>query len=168
MSADKSIAFSAREMEVLALAWQCMEQQPKIDMDKLASLAGYTRGSASVIFGTIKRKIKLLGEGLAADGPATPKTNSARAKPAPTPKSSAKRAMPAKDIAEDHSPTKRAKKATPKAMKKESRNDDDEDDEEQDAVVVKVKKEEGAELNESAVGFYEQLNRSAYAFEHDD
>jgi hypothetical protein len=30
MSSDKAITFSAREMEVLALAWQCMEAQPKV------------------------------------------------------------------------------------------------------------------------------------------
>lgn len=27
---DQSVSFSSREMEVLALAWQCMETEPKV------------------------------------------------------------------------------------------------------------------------------------------
>jgi hypothetical protein len=30
MAGNKEISFSPREMEVLALAWQCMETQPKV------------------------------------------------------------------------------------------------------------------------------------------
>lgn len=30
MSSNTTIQFSPREMEVLALAWQCMEAQPKV------------------------------------------------------------------------------------------------------------------------------------------
>ncbi|KAL7779588.1 hypothetical protein CFE70_009092 [Pyrenophora teres f. teres 0-1] len=44
---NNNVTFTPREMEVLALAWHCMESQPKIDMNKLASLTGYTPGSAT-------------------------------------------------------------------------------------------------------------------------
>jgi hypothetical protein len=30
-----AVTFSAREMEVLALAWQCMEAQPKVSDENL-------------------------------------------------------------------------------------------------------------------------------------
>jgi hypothetical protein len=188
-AADKSIQLSAREMEVLALAWQCMEAQPKvrpnpptlstftlpypssptpslhpntpqIDMQKLAALTGYTPGTASVTFGNIKRKIKLLGEGLAAAGPATPKGGGpGRGKAAgATPRSSAKRSA-AKATEEDgtETPTKRPKKSPPK---KAARNADDDDDEEFD--FGKVKKEELNDINTAADGFYAQA--SAYAY----
>jgi hypothetical protein len=180
MSADKAIVFSAREMEVLALAWQCMEQQPKVriplpchftvtqyisyihtdppqvDMNKLASLTGYTPGSASVTFGNIKRKIKLLGEGLAADGPANPKKTGGpgRGKTGTTPKSTGKRGAAAND---DESPTKRAKKSS---AKKSRSSDDDEED-----IIPKVKKEELVDINEGANGFYNQLQGATYEFE---
>ncbi|KAF2032292.1 hypothetical protein EK21DRAFT_87414 [Setomelanomma holmii] len=121
MTTDKSVQFSAREMEVLALAWQCMESQPKIDMEKLAKLTGYTFKSAGVSFGNIKRKLKLLGEGLSADGPATPKNG--RAKTATTSKSTGKKRAKGSDEDEVETPSKRPKKSTRK------RNDDDDDDE---------------------------------------
>ncbi|KAI1542971.1 PIG-U domain containing protein [Pyrenophora tritici-repentis] len=81
------ITFTPREMEVLALAWKCMETQPKVDMNKLASLTGYTPGSASVTFGKIKQKIRLVGDSLSSAGPAPPKNGSrAKATPSTTPR----------------------------------------------------------------------------------
>ncbi|KAF1365926.1 hypothetical protein EJ07DRAFT_170669 [Lizonia empirigonia] len=63
---------TSREMEVLALAWQCMESEPKIDNNRLAELTGYTPGSASVTLGKIKRKLKLRAVG-STGAPTTPK-----------------------------------------------------------------------------------------------
>ncbi|KAF1982547.1 hypothetical protein K402DRAFT_457233 [Aulographum hederae CBS 113979] len=54
---DKAIPLSEKEMRLLALAWQCFDIQPKVDYNKLAALAGYTSGSASVMLGRIKRKL---------------------------------------------------------------------------------------------------------------
>lgn len=92
MSKDEAVSFSPREMEVLALAWQCFESEPKvrnrggwnggpsslrlftqsladyapqIDIKKLARLTGYTEGSASVTIGKIKRKLKVHATGAA-------------------------------------------------------------------------------------------------------
>jgi hypothetical protein len=124
----------------------------QIDMVKLASLTGYTPGSASVTFGNIKRKIKQLGDGLAADGPATPKKG-ARSKATPTPKSTGKRTASATDANEDESPSKRPKKSTAKKIR-----DDDDDDEH---FVPRVKKEEVDELNAAAMGFYGPLTAAA-------
>ncbi|OAL05847.1 hypothetical protein IQ06DRAFT_332238 [Phaeosphaeriaceae sp. SRC1lsM3a] len=169
MSSNTTIQFSPREMEVLALAWQCMEAQPKIDMAKLASLTGYriassqTPGSASVTFGNIKRKLKLLGEGLAADGPATPKKGGGpgRAKAASTPRSAGKRNRKSEDGEESQS-----KKAKEGAARK-PHNDSDEDDE---LSVPRIKKEELTDVTNGASDFFDQLQNAAgqYDFERND
>ncbi|KAF2823523.1 hypothetical protein CC86DRAFT_69053 [Ophiobolus disseminans] len=162
---DKSITLSAREMEVLALAWQCMEAQPKIDMNKLAQLTGYTPRSASVTFGNIKRKIKLLGEGLAANGPTTPKKGGghgrAKAGPTTTPKSTGKRSAKAAANGDDdipdpeETPTKRAKKAGSKKAR------EDLDDDEEEFNFGRIKKEEIDDIHNSATGLYDQMSRAA-------
>jgi hypothetical protein len=130
-------------------------------MVKLASLTGYTAGSASVTFGNIKRKLKLLGEGLAADGPATPKKGGGpgRGKTSgATPKSSGKRgASKAPGTAEDETPTKRAKKVAPK----KKREDDDDDDEHS---LPNVKREEVEDLNSSAMDFYDQMSHAVVGY----
>jgi hypothetical protein len=178
------VTFSPREMEVLAIAWQCMETQPKvclpslplpssqfptpahlpsppspspptnnpaqIDMTKLTSLTGYTVGSASVTFGRIKSKLKLMGESLSADGPAPPKTT-----PKGTPKGAAKTTSRAKatpngkrGAAAYSTPSKRQKKApqpTSSASCNAAAVDDDDDDEDFSGMGVggaKIKKEE--------------------------
>jgi hypothetical protein len=130
-------------------------------MVKLASLTGYTAGSASVTFGNIKRKLKLLGEGLAADGPATPKKGGGpgRSKASgATPKSTGKRgASKAPGTTDDETPTKRAKKGTAK----KTRDDDDDDDEH---FHPNVKMEEVAELNSSVQDFYGQMSNAAAGY----
>ncbi|KAF2132106.1 hypothetical protein P153DRAFT_184310 [Dothidotthia symphoricarpi CBS 119687] len=141
MATNKDITLSPREMEVLALAWQCMESQPKIDMTKLASLTGYTTGSASVTFGNIKRKIKLLGESLSSNGPATPKKTGgpgrSKATPASTSTSGRKKKRGAADNGAADTPSKKKKKAA---------HDYDGDDVDEEFVVPKVKKEEVQDL----------------------
>ncbi|UPX13575.1 uncharacterized protein EKO05_0004078 [Ascochyta rabiei] len=37
---QKTTTLSARENEILALAWQCFEADPKVNMEKLAGLSG--------------------------------------------------------------------------------------------------------------------------------
>ncbi|KAH7563490.1 hypothetical protein BM1_00537 [Bipolaris maydis] len=148
-SNSKDVSFTPREMEVLALAWQCMETQPKIDMVKLGALAGYTPASASVTFGRIKSKIKLLGGSLH-DTPGTPGTpgmpgtpskstpKKKAATPASTPRKRKNTAAAAAAAAADATPSKKGKMLR--------REDDVEDDDE----VIKcdvpgVKKEEESE-----------------------
>ncbi|KAF1936540.1 hypothetical protein EJ02DRAFT_427425 [Clathrospora elynae] len=144
MAGDKDVTLSPREMEVLALAWQCMETQPKIDMRKLASLTGYTFGSASVTFGNIKRKIKLLGDSLSAIAPATPKKRGGSDLAKTTPKKRGAAAV--NDTAT--TPSKRTRKVA-----RQPSADDEEDDEEdfgfeaksKGAVVKKEEEEEGVD-----------------------
>jgi hypothetical protein len=129
-------------------------------MVKLASLTGYTPGSASVTFGNIKRKLKLLGEGLAADGPATPKKGGGpgRSKASgATPKSTGKRSVSKAPGTADETPTKRAKKGTVKKAR-----DDDHDDDEH--FHPNVKREEVAELNSNALDFYGQMSNAAVGY----
>ncbi|CAO2657215.1 Nn.00g033410.m01.CDS01 [Neocucurbitaria sp. VM-36] len=144
MAADKELSFSPREMEVLAIAWQCMETQPKIDIQKLARLTGYTPGSASVTMGNIKRKLKLLGESLSQNGPATPKkTGGPGRSKTTTPKRGGKRAA-----AESDAPSKRQKQGSRKA-REQSVEDEDE-------VLSPTIKEEERDL-----GFHDQLTHAA-------
>ncbi|KAH7078949.1 hypothetical protein BKA63DRAFT_507449 [Paraphoma chrysanthemicola] len=163
---------TARENEVLALAWQCFESEPKVDMHKLASLTGYTPGSAAFTMGKIKRKLKNKTAGISASNP-TPKksTGRPRTKSAPASKKPISHASStaADDDADDdeeevdESPTKRAKKSS---TKKRS-NDSDDDDEE--FAVPKIKKEEVNDVQSSAENFWDRLHGSianvGYAFE---
>ncbi|KAF2754396.1 hypothetical protein EJ05DRAFT_489117 [Pseudovirgaria hyperparasitica] len=83
-TSDTAVTFTEKEMFMLASAWQCMSEQPKIDMDKLAKICGYTAGSCSVTFGKLKRKIKALGDSnsdITAAPPSTPKSGGRKRKP---------------------------------------------------------------------------------------
>ncbi|KAI9689110.1 MAG: hypothetical protein M1822_000848 [Bathelium mastoideum] len=56
-------SFTEKDMRNLALGWQCIVGgEPAIDYDKFAKLAGYTEGSARTTWGTLRRKVKTLGE----------------------------------------------------------------------------------------------------------
>ncbi|KAL1613016.1 hypothetical protein SLS60_001248 [Paraconiothyrium brasiliense] len=104
--ADEAPTFTAREMEVLALAWQCFENEPKIDIKKLASLTGYTEGSASVTIGKIKRKLKAHGAGAGGgENRSTPASTPKKTTVAKTPKSGKRGA----DKMFNESPTKTKK-----------------------------------------------------------
>ncbi|KAH7119854.1 hypothetical protein B0J11DRAFT_508645 [Dendryphion nanum] len=152
MTSDDKVAFSAREMETLALAWQCFESEPKIDYKKLAAIAGYTEGSAKTTMGNLRRKLKASAaqQGIS-DGAATPKT----------PKSGAG-GRPKKRIVDDgeESPTKR--KATPKTKKTVNKDIQDEDEE---FLDVRVKKEEALGLQLDSWAYGDGGNSGAFAFD---
>ncbi|KAF3045567.1 hypothetical protein E8E12_009972 [Didymella heteroderae] len=141
---------SPREMEVLALAWQCMETEPRIDNKKLAELTGYTEGSASVTLGKIKRKLKAKAAG--SSGVVDTPRKAAAPRASRTPKS-AKRG--ASDAAAEGTPTKKVKKASKPA------NDDDDDDE---FANFSVKKEEVDAINTGADAFFQENADYAYHF----
>ncbi|KAF2264383.1 hypothetical protein CC78DRAFT_601642 [Lojkania enalia] len=104
MSASK-MALTPRDVEVLAIAWFCFIEEPKIDMDKFASMAGYTRKSAVVTIGNLKRKIKTsldpndLSAGIRLSTPkkaaSTPKKTATTPK---DPKSSGRKRYAAEDV----------------------------------------------------------------------
>ncbi|KAI4651279.1 uncharacterized protein J4E78_007970 [Alternaria triticimaculans] len=136
-------SLSAREIEVLALAWQCVDPQPKVDMVKLAALTGYTPGSASVTFGNIKRKLKNMAAGASEDSPATPAAKSrsgGRARATATTSTPKKRGATA---AAPASASKRRAARQPTSSNEASANDDDDDDD-FGLNGPKVKKEEPA------------------------
>ncbi|KAJ4366655.1 hypothetical protein N0V95_000156 [Ascochyta clinopodiicola] len=146
---------TTREMEVLALAWQCMENEPKIDTHKLAQLTGYTPGSASVTLGKIKRKLKNKAAGVTTSNPATPKRQINNRGPRSTPKSSAKRG--AIEDAAAVTPSKKGKKTS-----KLSANDDDDEE----FAVFNVKKEEAEDIASGADAFFQEANAHAMADDH--
>ncbi|KAI4956040.1 hypothetical protein J4E91_000250 [Alternaria rosae] len=131
-----------RENEVLALAWQCFEQEPKVDMNKLAALTGYTLGSAGFTMGKIKRKLKNKTAGISEDSPAAKSTRGRprTATATSTPKKRGATAAPT-------SASKRSKKvaAARKTTSSPSASDaNDDDDNDFNLGGPKVKKEEPA------------------------
>ncbi|KAH6620452.1 hypothetical protein C7974DRAFT_234414 [Boeremia exigua] len=144
---------TAREMEVLGLAWQCMDSDPKIDYTKLAQLTGYTPGSASVTFGKIKRKLKAKAAGSSAVSVTPKKAAGGIPKTPKTPKSGKRGAT---EDAATGTPSKKGKKAS-KAV-----NDEEEDEFDN----LPIKKEEVAEVNAIADGFFKEA--TAYAAFGDD
>lgn len=51
--------FTENEKRLLVFAWLCFDQDPKVDMHKLARLAGMTNtGSAGNAWGKIRRKLR--------------------------------------------------------------------------------------------------------------
>jgi hypothetical protein len=131
-------------------------------MQKLALLTGYTPSSASVTFGTIKRKLKALGD---AAGPATPKNGSSKASTTTPSRSGAKRA--AKPAADD-TPSKRAKKtapAPPHKAKHPSAQDAAAADDDDELFAPAIKKEEVLELNVGANLYFDQLQSAAAGYD---
>ncbi|KZM19675.1 uncharacterized protein EKO05_0004077 [Ascochyta rabiei] len=141
---------TTREMEVLALAWQCMESEPKVNIQKLAQLTGYTSGSASVTFGKIKRKLKGKAAGVTTSNPATPKRQTNNRGPRSAPKSSPKRG--ATEEAAAGTPSKKGKMASKLAA-----NDDDDEE----FTTFTVKKEEVEDIANGADAFFQEA--AAYA-----
>jgi cytoskeletal protein RodZ len=122
-------------------------------MAKLASLTGYTVGSAGVTFGKIKQKIKLLGDAISGTAstttPSTPKkkNNGSTAKGAATPASSSRKRKnapaPTSDSA-NATPSKKANKGSAFDFGASAavEHNDDNDDEELIDMNMFVKKEE--------------------------
>ncbi|KAF1934149.1 uncharacterized protein M421DRAFT_302 [Didymella exigua CBS 183.55] len=143
---------TSREMEVLALAWQCMDTEPKINTKKLAELTGYTEGSASVTMGKIKRKLKLKAAG-SSSVVNTPKKAATPHVPR-TPKS-AKRG--AAEAVAGGTPSKKGRTSKPA-------NDDDDDEE---FGKFSIKKEEVNDINAGADTFQETSHYAAMGGDQD-
>ncbi|EME88039.1 uncharacterized protein MYCFIDRAFT_85937 [Pseudocercospora fijiensis CIRAD86] len=134
-------AFTEREQKVMALAWQCFAEQPKIDFEKLARLSGYTNvRSASNAWGAIKKKLASQASKFGAgdsdvngdnESSATPKTT-----PKATPKKRGKKAADEDDGEE--TPAKKTKGRKGKATPKKA---DTDEDSAEGAPVVKAETE---------------------------
>ncbi|KAF2454350.1 hypothetical protein BDY21DRAFT_423892 [Lineolata rhizophorae] len=114
----KDSSMSERDMQVLALSWQCFTTQPNVDYEKLAALAGYkNKETASVILGGIRRKLLKLAPAPAnGAAPGTPSKTAA----AGTPGTARKRKAAGNKADDDYSPSKKAKAANGKGRGKKA------------------------------------------------
>ncbi|KXT11905.1 hypothetical protein AC579_10492 [Pseudocercospora musae] len=144
-------AFTDREQKVMALAWQCFAEQPKIDFEKLARLSGYTNvRSASNAWGAIKKKLASQANKAGAGDADVNGDNESATTPKTTPKKRGKKAADEDDG--EQTPAKKTKgrkgKATPKkagtdedsgengpVVKAEAEGDDDDDDDGDDGLL---------------------------------
>ncbi|KAI1413916.1 hypothetical protein F5Y13DRAFT_188892 [Hypoxylon sp. FL1857] len=57
-TADQGVQLTAREVEILGKVWQCFDEQPKINWQKLAEVASFKNAAtARACFTPIKRKL---------------------------------------------------------------------------------------------------------------
>ncbi|KAJ8121434.1 hypothetical protein O1611_g10103 [Lasiodiplodia mahajangana] len=144
-----------KEKAILGLAWKCFQTEPKIDLDKLAALGGYTNPrSAHNILTLAKKKLAASIEGAEADTAAdddgteavgSPKTPQAKKATATTPRGK-KRAMEKDADGNDEAPTpKRARKAPAKSTPKKKVPVKDESQEVEEEVKPEIKAEVKAE-----------------------
>ncbi|PNS21789.1 PWWP domain-containing protein2 [Sphaceloma murrayae] len=117
---------SAREQELMSMAWQCMETEPKLDMKKFAEMAKFTNPrSATNAWRTIKTKLGIN---------ATPSKKGAADTTGPSSDASSRKRTKKQvdDGDEDESPTKKPRASKGTKVKLEIQEDDDEED--QDAL----------------------------------
>ncbi|QIW97211.1 hypothetical protein AMS68_002729 [Peltaster fructicola] len=125
--------FTEREAQVMAYAWQCVDEV-KMDYEKLATLCGYTNvRSASNAWSAIRKKLNSLAATGATDADA-----------ASTPKSSTKKRT--KAGSDDATPAKRSRKA---GKVKHEQTDDAEDGGNADEATADVKAEESMDKDET-------------------
>ncbi|RMZ14218.1 hypothetical protein D0862_02085 [Hortaea werneckii] len=136
--------FTPRELEIMAKAWKCMTEEPKLDYDMLAAECGMTNPrSAGNAWRAIRAKLianagiskdgngDANGEGAAGNGPAKPTPTKKRAK-----------AKAEKD--DDESPSKKARGAAAGKRKKGKKPGA--------AVDGEVDGEDGGKVKTEAVG----------------
>ncbi|KAH9992702.1 hypothetical protein F4779DRAFT_239435 [Xylariaceae sp. FL0662B] len=134
---------SQRDMEVLAKAWHCFENEPTINWQKLAEVAGFKNGpSARACFLPIKKKlISYAKEAEGGDGASTVSA------PTPSPAKSTPAGTPRKRKA-DMEKTPRSTKKARAAVTNVDDDDDDDDCDQQDYGKMKVKKEANVVIKE--------------------
>ncbi|GIZ39916.1 hypothetical protein CKM354_000327800 [Cercospora kikuchii] len=131
--------FTEREKQMMSLAWQCFDGEPKLDYKKLAGLAGMTNPvSASNAWAKIKKKLNAQAEAVMGDGAATPSS---------TVKATPGKKRGRKALGDDNNGETPSKK--PKAAKaKKATSEDDADDEEAVKHAVKTEKAEDEDSGE--------------------
>ncbi|KAI1134737.1 hypothetical protein F5Y05DRAFT_199191 [Hypoxylon sp. FL0543] len=71
MSAAQGVQLSPRDMEILAKAWQCFEDTPKVNWAKLAEVANFKNAAtARACFAPIKKKLVAAAAAAASGTPA--------------------------------------------------------------------------------------------------
>ncbi|XXG95206.1 hypothetical protein Hte_001466 [Hypoxylon texense] len=132
-----NVAFTNRDMEILALAWQCFDGMPRINYDKLAELASFKNGkSARDSFLHIRKKLAAAGNGgagveargeQAANGQPKRKPSNQMIRSPKKAKAGPRSALNIEDDDEDIKPKRRV--AAKRQVKKEEDVDSDEKDE---------------------------------------
>ncbi|XDG09803.1 hypothetical protein ABKA04_009418 [Annulohypoxylon sp. FPYF3050] len=113
---------SPRDMEILALAWQCFETQPKVNYEKLAKIAEFKNANtASTCFGSVKKKIMSASK---SSEPSTPTKSSGKqaAEAQTAPNSGKKRKLPTKSPRKGHPKTEEDGDDDEKVFKKKKKN----------------------------------------------
>ncbi|PIB02490.1 hypothetical protein CB0940_01147 [Cercospora beticola] len=125
--------FTERERQMMSLAWQCFDGEPKLDYKKLAGLAGMKNPvSASNAWSKIKKKLNAQAEAVMGEGAATPNS---------TVKATPGKKRGRKPLGDDNNGETPSKK--PKATKaKKAASEDDADEEEGVKHAVKTEKAE--------------------------
>ncbi|KAK4636217.1 hypothetical protein CLAFUW4_00425 [Fulvia fulva] len=124
--------FTDRESQLMAIAWQCFSEQPKINFDKMAGLAGYTNTkSCSNAWSAIKKK--LAAEAEKVTGGANGDANGDAPKPKATPRKRAKKAAD-EDGADGEAPAKKAKTTQKKRGGKKATAEVEEEDKDDEAA----------------------------------
>ncbi|KAL7629863.1 hypothetical protein AAE478_001386 [Parahypoxylon ruwenzoriense] len=124
--ASSELQLSAREMEILAKTWQCFEDTPKIDWQKLADIAGFKNlQTARACFAPIKKKLAIAAGQIEPPTPATPATPG-DSESAELGKSSVRRSSKRKAVTENASQTVKKAKTTKKSLRREDTEDEDE------------------------------------------
>ncbi|KAK5126785.1 hypothetical protein LTR85_009719 [Meristemomyces frigidus] len=139
--ADKD--FTQRELEIMAKAWACMTEEPKVDYEKLAAACGMGNPrSAGNAWRAIKTKIMAKGGIAKADG--GEEDGDSAVKPTPTPK---KRGRGKAEKNDGESPTKKPKETKGRKSKAAKEASAEADDEEKSVSPVKGEPEDDGELN---------------------
>ncbi|KAK3115591.1 hypothetical protein LTR53_004897 [Teratosphaeriaceae sp. CCFEE 6253] len=119
---------STKQMEYLALAWQCFETEPKIDYAKFATVAGLKNArSAAELMRVAKNKLRsehgALSAGTVGANAATTSTPNGTG----TPKAAAVNGRAGSSVGETPTPAgkKRARKASAKAVEAEGDGEGD-------------------------------------------
>ncbi|KAH9822945.1 RNA polymerase I specific transcription initiation factor [Teratosphaeria destructans] len=134
--------FTDRETLIMAKAWLCMSEQPKIDYDKLAQECGMTNPrSASNAWAAIKKKLLAMAGGSGENGAEAAATAAAAAAPKSTPgKKRGKKAADHVDGDGDEegaSPTKKQKTPAKGGRGKKGRKDEEKGVEGRESPVKK-------------------------------
>ncbi|KAG8625407.1 hypothetical protein KVT40_007158 [Elsinoe batatas] len=132
--ATGSISLSEHDLKLIGMVFQCMAEEPKVDIKKLAAMAGYTNpGSASNAWRALKTKLGIV---------AVAKTDDNGVPATPASKGRKRAKKDAGGEGEQDTPTKKArgrkakeaaKEAIEEEVKAEIKDESDDDDDDEDA-----------------------------------
>ncbi|RMY73149.1 hypothetical protein D0863_04044 [Hortaea werneckii] len=140
--------FTPRELEIMAKAWKCMTEEPKLDYDMLAAECGMTnpRSAGNAWRGIRAKLLANAGTGKEANGDANGSDAGGNGPAKPTPSKKRTKAKMEKHDDDDGSPTKKARGAAAAGKGKKGKKTDV-----AAAVDGEVDGEEGGKVKTEAV-----------------